>query len=152
MNPEKRRMFRNIKAALVKFCDEIIKSEGLDGFIPFDFDQHAVINDPPDQDLIGPGELSISNGEKTYTVSCKIAVCSNGDDAGLEKLNRAIDALFDVLQPGYNGIKVIRFDDGRIVGNLSVMDGVTVLPVGATRGRPLQAIAVTFASSMIVPP
>jgi hypothetical protein len=141
----------DIQQSLLKYCNEFIKKNNLD-FEVFDFDSHGSINSLPDSNLLGIGEFEIENDSNRYYTTCSFVICTKADDAALVKLRPVVDKLFSQLTPGSIDIKVVTGTTGKLIGNMVVMDNVTVLPVARTETRPLQMIAVRLASSFLVPP
>lgn len=147
------KQWRNAQASLLKFCKDSIIGSGVNvqSFKPFNFDTHATINQLPNEDLVGIAELSLRNDQETYEITVMFVVCTGSDDTYSERLNPMIDYLFDKLKPGHQ-IMLVTEDTGQIVGKATIERGVTVLPIASTKGRPMQAISVVLASSLISPP
>lgn len=147
-------MLKDVEASLLAYCKKLISVPGnnLSSFKPFNFDTHATINEIPDGDFMGIAELDITNDNETYTVSCQFVVCTTTEDTNLEKLRNAVGIIFNKLRPGSVDVKIVRANDGFHVGTMSVMSPVRMLPVGSTKSRPIQTVAVQFGSTLIVPP
>ena len=142
--------FGALEASLVKFCADLIEDNAWDTFKPFDYDTHATLNEFPTSDLLGIGELSVTNNTETYDGTVTIAVCTMADDGYLEKLRTVIGQVFTELKPGTH-ITCVDPITGVEIGKIIVQTGVTVLPVGTSRARPFQAIAFRFGSALMDP-
>jgi len=147
-------IYTDVKKSILKFCKDYIENNGLASkFDVFDFDAHATINELPNKDLIGIGEFSIENNSEMYTVTCYIAVCTKADDKNLARLTPVIDGLFDLLRPGHKAMDVVRQSGNTVqtLGQLVLMESVSVLPVARTETRPIQMLAIQLGSGLIDP-
>ena len=143
-------MYENVEASLLKFCNDQIMKNGLT-FKPFNFDTHATINEIPAGQYIGIGELGMVNAQETYEASCQFVVVTDAQDVTLKELRKAINIMFTALKPG-TIISIVDAESAAHVGHLKVEAPVRILAVGASKGRPIQTIAVQFGSTLLVPP
>lgn len=139
-------VYVDIKASLLKMCNDMFASSPEQVQI-FDFDAHATIEEFPEADLVGIAEYQIENLDRHYIITAMITVCTTAEDDQIVKLTQYINTIFDTLIPGYRTIPVVDSNTGVSRGNLVVMDNVKALPVGRTSTRPLQMVAVSFASA-----
>lgn len=135
------------KTSLLSYCKNFLSRNTITGFDVFDFDAHAATNELPDKDLIGISDYGIVNNKDMYIVHCAIVVCTKSDDSNLTRLTNVINKLFNELRPGETGDRfALITSSGTPKGFMTVMDPVEALPVGQTRTRPIQAMAVSFGS------
>lgn len=146
--------YTDIQRSILAYCNQFLTRNSVSGFDVYDFEAHAGTTDLPAKDLIGLAEYSIENlGGDMFDITCMIAVCTKSDDAGLERLRPVIGKLFKELKPGATGEKFPIVDDAGLKrGYLTVGEGVMVMPVGDTKTRPFQTIAVRFGAGYLNPP
>lgn len=142
----------NIESSLLKFCNDVIAKHQLESFQNFNFDAHSSINTLPEKDLLGIAELASTNFGELHSISVKFIVCTNNSDTNLSRLRNLISILYGTLQPGNHDVKLVDNNNGRCKGNFVVEEGVYVMPVGRTKGRPLQAMVVQLGLSQRQPP
>lgn len=146
-------VYNSVCASLLKYCkDFIAENSTTQSFRVHDFDAFASENELPVEDLVGICEYSIENMDRHYITTVMFVVCTTAEDDALQKLRPVVGRLFGKLKPGSGEIQVVDATSGSIMGNLTVMDSVKVLPVARTDTRPVQMIAVSFASSFLTPP
>lgn len=145
------KLWRNLQASLLKYCNDLITNRVLDGFTNFNFDTHASLNQLPEEDLLGIAELSLGNDLETYEGTVNFVVCTRADDTYMERLNPVIDYLFDELRVGSQPIILVNEKTAMIAGRLTISNSL-ILPVATSKGRPVQVVSVGFALSMLVPP
>lgn len=137
-------LVQNIEASLLKRCKEVAIEASLSGFDIFNFDAHSVINDLPDKDLIGISELSITDHGGTLFVKSMIVISTKNDDNGIKRCRNAANLLFEAFMSDIQ-FKAVSATTGNDFGVLTIRPGTTLLPVGSTKSRPLQIIAVELA-------
>lgn len=137
--------YSDIHRSLLAYCKNFLTRNSVSGFQVYDFEAHAATMELPGVDLIGLAEYSIENQKDMYEITCLIAVCTKSDDANLTRLRPVVGKLFAELTPGATGAKFEVLDAaGLRRGYMTVMDNVMVMPVGDTKTRPFQTIAVRF--------
>lgn len=134
--------------SLQAYCNDFLTRKAITGFEVFDFEAHAVENELPNFDLIGINDYMVENQKDMYEVSCVLTICTKADDQNLNRLRGAISAMFAELKPGKTDIP-IKSKTGLTLGNFVVHDPVTVIPVGKTKTRPIQGIAVSFGAGYL---
>jgi hypothetical protein len=138
--------YEDVNRSILAYLNGFLSRNSIQDFQVFDFDSHASLQQLPEKDLIGMGDYSIENKKDQYMVTCTIIVCTQADDAYLERLRPVVGKLFNELTPGATGARFPVVDPSGVTrGFLTVADDTMVLPVGNTKTRPLQAIAVSFA-------
>ncbi len=135
--------YLGVQKSLLRVCSDFISQSNLTGFIPFDFDSHGTINQLPDNDLIGVGELSLKNDVDDFMGTCYILVSTRGDDGNLVRLRPVVSNLFSFLSPG-TVLPLLDPQTGAEVGSMKITAGVSILPVARTKTRPLQMVSFGF--------
>lgn len=142
--------YSDFKRSILAYVNSMLRRNAINGFQVFDFDTHAVTKELPQSDLVGIGEYSTTNMKDMHHITCMIMVCTMSDDAELGRLTPVIDALYHELKPGASGEMLPVLDaQGLKRGYLTVMDDVMVTAVGATKTRPIQALALSFGAGYL---
>ena len=133
----------NLRASLLKMCNDFIFDNTLTDFENFDFDAHAGIQDLPNTHLIGISELSLTEDKELYYGECMAMICTKQDDTNLKNLYPVNSKLFDALRAD-KSYPLVDSSNGQTIGRIVVKLGTTSLPVAFTKSRPLQVIAFSF--------
>lgn len=142
--------YSDFKRSILSYLNNMLSRKAINNFQVFDFDAHAVTKELPESDLVGIGEYSLTNSTDMHHITCMIMVCTMSDDTGLDRLSPVVDALYNELKPGTSGeILPVLDKNGIKRGYLTVMDDVMVTAVGATKTRPIQALALSFGAGYL---
>lgn len=132
--------------SILRLCDDFKEAQALEGrpLSVINFDAHADENTLPRSDVIGISGFSLETDVFT-TMTVMVGICTV-DDTNLMRLMELIDALYDKLQPDTKH-DVYNPNTGVVKGFMNVLDGIQLMPVSGSLARPLQYIAVRFATS-----
>lgn len=134
-------IYLDIDASLKRFCVDF--GEAITPNLNYeDFDSHADESTVQQGDLIGTSGLSITNNAPFLDVDVMIGI-STDTDTNLLRLRKVVAMLFQRLQP-LNTIDVLDYETGIKKGNLMVLEGIRILPVGGSQARPIQYVMVGF--------
>lgn len=136
-----RLIMMDVDASIKRFCVDW-GNEQEPPLMYEDFDAHADENSVPPVELIGTAGLSLGTDTPFVNVEVMIGI-STLNDTNLLRLRELVAGLFQRLQP-VNTVDVLDYQTGAKLGNLIVLDGVRVLPVGGNQARPVQYVMVSF--------
>lgn len=109
----------------------------------FDFDAQGDNPTYPAHDYIGLWSVTTTQRGTMFDVSCMIGIGIFHDRA-LDRHDTVIDQVQNALQP-MASIPLYNAANGALTGErLTVIDGVSVLPMSKSDERPLQFLGVTF--------
>jgi len=105
-----------------------------------DFEAFANEAELPDSDLIGPTAFALTETEANFfNVSFAIGVSTYTDDKNLFRMRAIIDQVFTRLRP-LKSIPVYKAGTLELVGQMTVTDGTTLLPMSRAAARPWQYV------------
>ena len=142
---------RDVLFSILAFCKKFsVDNPGSDLQVE-DFDAHADINEFEEKNYVGVMEYEIEDQGGPLEIMCMIGIMMFRD-THIQGLRKLISQLFMKLRPGTR-IPLVVGDTGSLIGNLIVMDGVRALPISREmKNRPIQMIAVRFASDLATVP
>lgn len=145
-------VYENVRISLLKFCKDLIDElELTEDFEVFDFDAHATVDELPPKHLIGLAEYALENNDRLYTATGMFVVCTRADDEETKMLRNVISKIFSKLKPGRPLAKVEN-STGDNIGFITTLAPVETMPIAATKGRPLMAVASQFGTNFVAPP
>lgn len=145
-------IYESVEASLLRYCNHIITTNSLASeFQPFNFDTHVTHNKLPDKGLVGIAELAMSNNKEDHEVTVSLLVSTLNTDVDLKKLRKVVNLIYSDLIPG-SKLQVVNPTTGAHVGYLTVMAGVSVLPIMGTKSRSIQPIPVSFSFAVLPQP
>ena len=137
-------VYGDVHRSILNYCSSFLDRNVIQNFQIFDFDAHATIQELPNSDLLGVSDYAIENQQDIYVVTCMFVVCTKSDDAYLKRLRPVVAKLFSELRPSEENLFKLIDENGLKQGTIKIMSDVAALPIGNTKNRPVQAIAVSF--------
>lgn len=140
-------IYRNLHTSLMRFCVDMAQqwTENTPTFLNFDAsgDEHQL----PKADVIGILGLSLDLDDHLFTGTVQLGY-STWDDTNLFRLVERVDTLLELLKPS-NKLPIYDSTNSgdTLKGWVVVENGTRVLPVVRGVTRPIQFIAVRFAST-----
>lgn len=144
--------YLDVQASLLKVCKDYVTGSPDLGFDILDFDTHATIEALPARHLIGIAEYQMENDQETYYVDVLMTICTQASDNGLKILRPLAAEIFKDMRPGKQFSVVSRTNVNTLVGTMTVMNNVKMLPIGRANSRPIQMMAVRLAVAFASPP
>lgn len=121
-------LFLSVTQSLARLVTDFAEAE-MPGSKVINWDDHANINELPEQDVIGLAGIGLAEDEpKKYSITLGIMV-STWNDPGLDRLTTAISKLFGQIAPGKRVTVYTLSDNGLAADEASWM--VTTLPRAA---------------------
>ena len=121
-------LFLSVTQSLARLVTDFAEAE-MPGSQVINWDDHANINELPEQDVIGLAGIGLAEDEpKKYSITLGIMI-STWNDPGLHRLTTAISKLFGQIAPGTRITVYTLSDNGLAADEASWM--VTTLPRAA---------------------
>lgn len=114
-----------------------------------DFDAHADDSTLPTKDLLGLSSFSAETDGFTYVMV--LVGVSTYNDFNLVRHREIISALYEKVRPESTH-KVYNATTGAVKGFMKVDGGIKLMPISNSNARPLQFIAVAFATDSFITP
>jgi len=140
-------IYRDLHASLMRFCQEFADTFE-EGSRPVfvNLDNSWDEGELPKDDITGYLSLSYEINDQLVEGTFQVGYSSR-DDTNLFRLVAAIDKLADRLRP-MNKIQLYDADTGDAVGLMICKNGTRVMPVSGSKSRPVQFVAVAFATTL----
>lgn len=145
--------YNNVQASLFSFCNTLISSYKPSISDTLSIEKLDAFADPsklPEHDIVGPMHFQMSVYEGLLEVETMI-VFSTVNDRNLFRLDEMIGKTFERLLPG-STIPLVRASDGTKIGQFTLKNGTSVLPVDNSANRPVKAIAIQLALDLAMTP
>lgn len=144
---QKKRIYRNIHASIMRFCNDFIEEmDPHDITLKFvNFDAHEEITEFPDGDLVGFGDFALQIDAEFSTVICSFGITTQNDPNNVRHAI-AMDYLLEKLMP-LEKIMVRNAETGEEIGWMVVSGDVSVLAPTKTDTRAVQFVVVTMQTS-----
>jgi hypothetical protein len=128
-----------ICSSIIRFGETFRKANALPSATYFDWDAHAQLSELPENDVVGPAGIGLSNEGKITQVVFSIGLATVGD-ANLFRLRKMMSQLYGELQPE---MTIPVYDTtGTRRSWLVVKSPVTIAPVSKSEVRACQFISV----------
>ena len=114
-----------------------------------DFDTHADNSTLPDKDVVGLAGFSVETDGFTY-LTILLGV-STYKDFNLVRHREIMSALYESVKP-LSSHRVYDTRTGAVKGYMKVDGGIKLMPVSENKARPLQFVAVLFATDSFITP
>ena len=134
----------NLQASLFKFANDFASTKPGVTFI--NFDAHANEETAPPGDLVGPSGFAFDLEDNMIEVNVMFGVATESD-TNLFRLSNLMGQLVELLKPTKR-IRVIDSETGEDLGWMVVQGRVRVFPVGGSKAKPLQYVAVNLATNV----
>jgi hypothetical protein len=137
--------------SLLRFCSDFAEDINVPGepaFKPVFFDAYEEFDQLPQGSLIGLAGYALDIDEHLVTLNGMIGVVTENDQNAF-RLTKAMGKLTQRLLPTKR-VTVFDAEGGDAIGQLTLLNGVRILPEGAGGGRTMKYLAFTATSDVTV--
>jgi hypothetical protein len=144
------KIYQSVWGSIVHFANELIadlhNSEGNLSFI--DWETHANIHELPDQDMLGPMAVTITElTPQMFEVTFAIAVSTYATDDNLFRMKAYLGEVFERMRVNKQ-IRVFDNETAEPMGYMIITDGTLLAPMSRAETRPFQYVQ---ASALLEP-